>query len=143
MIALDRYTKGVLTVIAGALVYICLMVSGPRVAAQSGPAPFTSKQLTDVRPQPVVVVGWGTLGADGEIRVTTVKQPDGSVRTDPFLPIKVREMPPSPLSVSLGFSAEHPLPVGLTAVTPGAAWEPIRAKVEPAPTQKYPGQGRP
>ena len=60
----DRYTKAVLTVIAGALLYICLMVSGLPVSAQGLVAP---KLLQQVKPQPVVIVGWGSVRADGQI----------------------------------------------------------------------------
>ncbi|HYT65863.1 MAG TPA: hypothetical protein VEL51_05570 [Vicinamibacterales bacterium] len=134
----DRYTKGVLTVIAGALLYIAAMMSGPAASAQ-GTSPFGVKQLSDTKPQPVVIVGWGTLGQDGEIRLTMAKERNGAIRTDPTMPVKVREMPESPVDVSLGVTTQHPLPVGLTSINAGADWEPIRTKVEPAPTQRTPG----
>lgn len=54
----DRYTKGVLTVIALALVYICIALTPmPRVAAQQ-PASKYPGQSTG--PAEVVVVGWQT-----------------------------------------------------------------------------------
>ena len=31
--------------------------------------------------------------------------------------------------------------VGLTAIVPGQHWEPVRTKVEPAPTSNKPGGG--
>jgi hypothetical protein len=139
---IDRYTKGVLTVIAVALLYIGAMLSGAPAAAQSGATPMNATQLVDVRPQPVVIVGWGTLAGDGRILLTTVKDRNGSVRSDPVVPVRVQQMPDSPVSVSLDVTPQKPLPVGLTAVSPGREWEPIRTRVEPAPTQRTPGPGR-
>ena len=134
----DRYTKGVLTVIAAALLYLCAMISGAPLSAQSSPLTF-NRHLADQRPQPVVVVGWGTLGIDGSIQRATNKERGGAERTDPTVPVAVREMPAGALAVSLGVSPQNPLPVGLTAIAPGPAWEPIRTKVEPAPTLSKPG----
>ena len=134
----DRYTKAVLTVIGGALLYICVVLSAQPVSAQRAPAPFGAEHLASVKPQPVVVVGWGTVRADGEIQLTTVRDANGALRTDPHLPVKIT---PSevPLEVTLGVTPQRPLPVGLTAVRPGPDWEPIRTKVEPQPGQAVPG----
>ena len=134
----DRYTKAVLTVIAAALIYIAAVISAPPVSAQRVAAPFGSEHLSSAKPQAVVIVGWGTVRADGEIQVTTVRDANGVMRTDPHLPVTIT---PSdiPLEVSLGVTAQRPLPVGITAVVPGSQWEPIRTKVEPAPGQLQPG----
>jgi len=51
------------------------------------------------------------------------------------------QKPTEPVAVSLEYTPEHPLSVGITAVKPGPDWEPIRAKVEPAPLQSKPGGG--
>ena len=56
----DRYTKIVLTVIAGALVYLCvIMTAFPAVQAQvtQRPGEFTG------RPIDAVIVGWKATGA--------------------------------------------------------------------------------
>jgi hypothetical protein len=134
----DRYTRGVLTVIAGALLYICLMLSGLPVSAQGLIAP---KILQQVKPQPVVIVGWGSVRADGEIFLNTVKDQNGTVHTDMILPVKVTQKPKEPVTVTMEYTPEHPLPVGITAVKPGPDWEPIRTRVEPAPLQSKPGGG--
>jgi hypothetical protein len=135
----DRYTKGILTVIAGALLYICLMISGLPVSAQGLVA---AKILSQVKPQPVVIVGWGSVRSDGEIFLNTVKDQNGTVHTDMMLPVKIMQKPKEPVAVTMEYTAEHPMPVGITAVKPGPDWEPIRTRVEPAPTQAKPGGGQ-
>jgi hypothetical protein len=53
---MDRYTKIVLTVIAGALVYLCVVVTAfPAVQAQ---VQSTARPGESTGPQEVVVVGW-------------------------------------------------------------------------------------
>jgi hypothetical protein len=55
--AQDRYLNGVLTVIAGALVYLCMVwTPWPGAAAQSQP-PLV-RPGDNVGPIPIVVVGW-------------------------------------------------------------------------------------
>ena len=57
----DRYTKAVLTIIAGALLYIGAMLSGQPASAQGqGATQGSPGTVMDARPQPVVVVGWET-----------------------------------------------------------------------------------
>src|SRR5215203_4495090 len=114
---IDRYTRGVLTVIAIALVYIGAMLSGRPLSAQSGATVIAPQRLVDTKPQPVVIVGWGTVGGDGRIVVTMVKEHDGAVHSDSTLPVRVNAMPERAVNVSLGVTADNPLPVGLTAVT--------------------------
>jgi hypothetical protein len=54
---MDRYTKTVLTVIAGALVYLCIVMTAfPTVHAQQTAA--RPGEMTG--PAPVVIVGWRT-----------------------------------------------------------------------------------
>lgn len=137
----DRYTKAILTVIAIALVYIGAMLSGVPASAQGGVVRIPPERLADTKPQPVVVVGWGTLNAKGDIILRTMNDARGEAYTDPTLPVKVQQMPDAPTPVTLGVTAERPLPVGLTAVVPGQHWEPVRTKVEPAPTSPKPGGG--
>jgi len=145
----DRYTKGVLTIIAGALLYIAAMLSGQPAAAQSmAPA---AKVFVEARPpQPVVIVGWGTVRSDGQVFVNTVRDVGGFTRTDGTLPVALqatRQQPlpvsiqqTAPLSVSLGVTTQRPLPVALTAIKPGGLdWETIRVKVDPQPPTSRPG----
>jgi len=56
----DPYTKTVLTVIAGCLLWLCAMQTGRPLAAQQ------ALTLEKAGPQPVVIVGWGTLASRGE-----------------------------------------------------------------------------
>jgi hypothetical protein len=136
----DVYTKAMLTIIAAALLYLCAMSSGEGVFAQAASAGHMS--LGKNAPQPVVVVGWGTVRAsDGEIVLTTRQDAGtGVVHTDPAMPVAIQDAPDHPLSVKFAVSPEHPLPVGITAIKPWADWEPIRTRVEAAPTQRRPGE---
>ena len=138
----DRYTKAVLTIIAVALVYIGAMLSGVPASAQGGAVRIPPERLADNKPQPVVVVGWGTMSANGDIILRTINDAKGIAYTDPTIPVKVQQMPEAPTPVTLGVTAETPLPVGLTAIVPGRHWEPVRTKVEPAPTSLKPGGGQ-
>ena len=73
---IDRYTKTVLTVIAAALVYLCVAVTAfPAVQAQS-----TARPGESTGPQEVVVVGWRPntplpIVAPEPLRVITEQQP--------------------------------------------------------------------
>lgn len=129
----DRYTKGVLTVIGGCLLWLCAMGTGPSLAAQP-PATITNAV------QPVVIVGTGTLDQRGTLVVHYVRQPDGrSLRTDPTVPVSLPYTPASPLPTKLMNSPEAPLAVEISAVKKTGEWEPIRAKVEDAPAKPKPG----
>src|SRR3954470_4833414 len=134
----DRYTRGVLTVIAAALLYICAMLSGVPAIAQS-----TSlvSHLATTKPQPVIVVGWGNINGNGEILISTVQDRTGMIHSDANLPVKVMGTE-APLGAARGGPPPHPLPVGLTLSPHGEPWEPIRTKVDPAPVQSRPGPGR-
>lgn len=143
----DRYTKAVLTVIAGCLLWICAMGAAPSLAAQ--PAAFL--KMSNATVQPVVIVGTGTLDQQGTVTVNFIRQPDGPPRTDPTLPVQLPYTPAKPLPVSLPYTAstpiparltyspEAPLPVEIAAVKKVGEWEPIRANVEDAPAKKRPG----
>ena len=72
----DRYTKAVLTVIAGCLLWICAMGTGQVLSAQS-PQFF---RIPNANVQPVVIVGTGTLDQQGTVTVSYIQQ-DG-VRRD-------------------------------------------------------------
>lgn len=149
--SIDRYTKAVLTIIAGALLYIAAMLSGQPASAQSQ---ATANQLgvEAGKPQPVVIVGWGSIRSDGQVVLNTVRDATGGSRTDSTLPVALqatRQQPlpvaiqqPGglPLSVSLGVTPVRPLPVALTAIKPaGADWEQLRVKVDPQPPTLRPG----
>jgi hypothetical protein len=157
----DRYTKAVLTVIAGCLLWICAMGAGPSLSAQ----PASSLTIPHASVQPVVVVGSGTLDPQGTVTVNYVRQPDGHWRTDPAvlatlpytaakplpvslpytaaspLPASLPYTPASPMPARLTNSPETPLPVEITAVKKVGEWEPLRARVEDASAKPKPGGG--
>jgi len=110
---IDRYTKAVLTIIAGALLYIGAMLSGQPASAQTM-APGSRMFIEPNRPQPVVVVGWATP-----------ERP---------LPVTVDH----PLAVTLRGAPEQPLPVTITGVRAGGDWDELRVKVE-QPLSRNPG----
>ena len=136
----DAYTKAVLTVIAACLLWLCAMSTGWPVLAQQ-------PQLLDGAPQPVVIVGWGTLDAQGRSSVAMVQE-GGTRRSDPNLPVNLVAVPAGPLDVRLprgpvdvrlSYTDHTPLPVGVTRIKPFAEWEPIRSAAEPEPTRPRPG----
>ena len=124
----DRYTKAVPTVIAAALVWLCATSAASPIQAQQPPQPPATP------PQPVVIVGWGTIDQSG--RVTVARSASGS---DPNIPVKLVGYP-SPVNVRLEYTAAQPMPVGLTTIAPSGRWDPIRTSVESAPTQPRPGR---
>ncbi len=83
---IDRYTKTVLTVIAGALLYLCVAVTAfPAAHAQSSLRPGEP-----TGPGQVVVVGWQTnqvvpVAFQGPVSVVTANEPlriTGTVATE-------------------------------------------------------------
>jgi hypothetical protein len=145
----DRYTKGVLTVIAGCLLWICAMGVGGVAQAQQ-----TTRDLSTFpeRVQPVVIVGTGSMDVQGKI-VLNFTQQGGVQRTDPTVPVQLPYTAARPLPVGLPYTAASPmpsqlfytsavpLPVEIAAVKKTGEWEPIRAKVEDAPAKPKPGGG--
>jgi hypothetical protein len=136
----DAYTKAVLTVIAACLVWLCAMSTGRPLSAQQ-------TQLLDGAPQPVVIVGWGTLDAQGRTALAMVQE-GGTRRSDPNLPVKLVAVPAGPLDVRLprgpvdvrlSYTDQSPMPVGVTRIKPFAEWEPIRSAAEAEPTRSRPG----
>src|SRR5215204_5391943 len=109
----DAYTKAVLTVIAACLVWLCVMNVGRPLSAQQ------PMQLTGTTPQPVVIVGWGTLDERGRTTVTMV-QDRGGRRSDSSLPVKLVAVPAGPLDVRLPYTDQLPMPVGVTRIKPAA-----------------------
>ena len=144
----DRYTKAVLTVIAGCLLWICAMGIGPALSAQSSVA----LTIPNASVQPVVIVGTGTLDQQGTVIVRYTLQ-DGVRRTDPTLPVALPYTTARPLPVALPYTSSSPMPARLTngsdapvpveisAVRKVGEWEPIRTSVEDGPARKRPGGG--
>ena len=140
---IDRYTKAVLTVIAGCLLWICAMGAAVPLTAQR-PSVQTMPNATV---QPVVIVGTGTLDQRGTVTVNFTQG-----RTDPTLAVQLpytREKPlpvslpytaASPMPAVLGYTASSPLAIEITAVKKVGDWEPVRVRVEDAPTKSRPGQ---
>jgi hypothetical protein len=137
----DGYTKAVLTVIAGCLVWLCAMSTAGPLSAQQ------TMQFGGVTPQPVFIVGWGTIDDKGLASVAMVQE-GGARRSDPSLPVKLVAVPAGPLDVRLprgpvdvrlNYTDQSPLPVGVTRIKPAAEWEPIRSSAEPEPTRAKPG----
>lgn len=81
---MDRYTKVVLSVIAGALVYLCLVLTPlPALRAQA-----TQRPGEGMGPVQVVVVGWRAneavpVAIGQPVQVDGTVQVRGSVTTDP------------------------------------------------------------
>ena len=144
----DRYTKFVLTVIAGCLLWICVMGSGLPLAAQGRSRTFPNADV-----QPVVLVGTGTLDQAGTVTVKFAQGADQRWATDPTVTVALPYSTAKPLPVSLPYSVSNPmpsqlsytaaapLPIEIAAVRKTGDWEPIRASVEDAPTRKLPGGG--
>ena len=131
--AVDRYTKIVLTIIAGCLLWICAAGVPPPLHAQQNTA-FQSGNSPTV---PVVIVGTGSLRRDGTVTVNY----HGQV-TDPTLPVALPYTLANPLPAHLTYTADAPLAVEVASVRKGASWEPFRVSVEDAPTRNKPGIGR-
>ena len=126
----DPYTKAVLTVIAGCLLWLCAMQTGRPLAAQQ------ALTLEKAAPQPVVVVGWGTLDEQGRV---SIERDRTGRRTDPNLPVKLVSVPAAPIDVRLNYTDKEPMPVGVTRIKPVGEWEPVRSAAEPEPTRPKPG----
>jgi hypothetical protein len=133
----DRYTKTVLTVIAGCLLWMCVMGAGRPVAAQ--PSTLDMSLFKGVV-QPVVLVGTGTMDRMGKIDVNFNGRASGQ-RTDPTLAVQLPYTDLKPLPVGLPYTAAAPIPVEISAVRKTGEWEPIRARVEDQPTRPRPGGG--
>jgi hypothetical protein len=134
----DRYTKAVLTVIAGCLLWICAMGAGPSLAAQ----PVATRRIPNASIQPVILVGTGTLDQEGTVTVNFVKYPEGRPRTDPTLPVSLPYTPLNPLPSVVLNGAKDPLPIEITGVKKPEHWEPLRVRVEDALPKSKPGYGR-
>ena len=139
----DRYTKAVLTVIAGCLLWLCLMSVGRPVEAQRLAA--VPPQMVPAQAQPVVIVGWGEMSTKGEVTLSLRRRADGTQVTDTALPVAInRDGPPLPVTVNsaikLAYTNEAPLAVGVTAIRRTAEWDSIDTNVLPGPRTKMPGE---
>jgi hypothetical protein len=134
---IDRYTKLVLTVIAGCLLWICAMGAGRPIEAQSATMDIAALKGAV---QPVVIVGTGSMDRAGNVLVAFNGSGPGQ-RTDPTLQVRLPYTGINPLPVSLPYTSAVPIPVEIAAVRKTGEWEPIRARVEDAPTRKTPGGG--
>ena len=132
---IDRYTKCVLTVIAGCLLWICAMGVAAPVTAQVSTLDLKNMNTTA---QPVILVGTGTMDQAGRISVNFLER---SRRTDPTVAVSLPYGALNPLPVQLPYTPAAPIPVEITAVKKTGDWEPIRASVEDAPTRPKPGGG--
>jgi hypothetical protein len=147
--AIDSYTKTVLTVIAGCLLWICASGVVPALDAQQ--ASTIDLSTFAGRVQPVIVVGTGTMNASGVVSVNFVRRGDAQL-TDPTLrvtlpysaaaplPVQLPYSTSSPLPAQLFYSENTPLPVEITGIKKTRAWEPIRTEVEDAPLRRTPGR---
>jgi hypothetical protein len=136
----DRYTKAVLTVIAGCLLWICAMGAGIPLGAQPRPLRLdnTAVQATV---QPVIVVGTGTLDSRGTLTIAYPRHEDNRDRTDPTLAVTLPYSAANPMPSQLFYTGAAPLPVEISAIKKVGEWEPLRAKVEDAPAKPRPGGG--
>jgi len=133
----DRYTKTVLTVIAGCLLWMCAMGAGRPVAAQQSSIGVPAFKGTV---QPVILVGTGTMDRTGKVDVYFTGQ-SSTARTDPTVPVTLPYTAARPMPSQLFYTAAAPLPVEVAAVKKTGEWEPIRARVEDAPVRTRPGGG--
>lgn len=139
----DRYTKAVLTVIAGCLLWICVTGAAVPLTAQRA----SVQTMPNATIQPVVIVGTGTLDQRGTVTVNFT--PQG--RTDPTVPVQLPYSAAKPLPVSLPYTTASPMPtqlpynatsplaIEIAAVKKTGEWEPVRVRVEDAPTKSRPG----
>lgn len=114
----DRVTKFLLTIIAGALVYIAAMLSGERAQAQA-----TAGEIS-MRPQPVVVVGWETQLRAIPVAIESTTRP---------LPVALQQ-PSQPLPVTVTGAPSQPWPVTLTGIRAGSDWDEVRVRAQQRPT---------
>src|SRR5258708_21824990 len=117
----DRYTKVVLTVIAGCLLWLCAMGAGPSLSAQRASA------ITNAV-QPVVIVGTGTLDQQGTVVVHYVRTPDGRTRTDPTIPVTLPYSEANPIPTKAMNLPDVPLALEISSLTQPRDSEPTRVR---------------
>jgi len=134
----DRYTKAVLTVIAGCLLWICAMGTGIPLGAQARPLSLGNAAVQSTV-QPVILVGTGTLDPRGTLTIAYARHSDGREHTDPTIPVTLPYSELNPIPSRLFYTGAAPLPVEICAIKKVGEWEPLRAKVEDAPAKAKPG----
>jgi hypothetical protein len=118
---IDRYTKAVLTVIAGCLLFQCVMAAGRVVEAQ---ALDRTNAGVLVPAQKVVIVGWG----------------DMAISRETPLPVAIEAAQPVP--VKLGYdngNDGHSMPVVITGIKRAGPWDSIHASIDPQSMGEFPG----
>jgi hypothetical protein len=127
----DLYTKALLTVIAGCLLFQCAMLVGTRLDAQAPAArPDAARQMPA---QPVVIVGWGEMSASGQLHLTPL----------PPAPIPVAIAAPQPVPVAVN-PPQQPVPVAITGIHNAfGQWDTINTRLEPQPASPLPGYPSP
>ena len=131
---IDRYTKAVLTVIAGCLLWQCAMTVARPVAAQ--PLATVSPDVLADRPQPVVIVGWGEITpSQATHNVKRLPMPVALPPNHRAIAVEVRE------PVRLASTPDNPLPVGLTVIKKTTdQWDAVSTQVLRQPPTRMPGQ---
>lgn len=131
--AVDRYTKAVLTVIAACLVWLCAAgMPGAAHAQQTVPLQNTTGAAV-----PVVIVGTGTITRGGTLSVTFRGD-----RSDPTIPVTLPYTPEHPLPTQLPYTESQPMPTGIASVHRVGSWDPLRVAVDDAALRPKPGVGR-
>jgi hypothetical protein len=136
---IDRYTKAVLTVIAACLLWICAMSTPVSLFAQRSEQTTREAGPWSDRAQPVVIVGTGSLDAQGKITINMTRRDGVLQHTDPTIPVALPYTPANPLPSQLYYTQLAPLPVEIASVKKMGDWDPLRASVEDAPTRPKPG----
>ena len=105
----DRYTKAVLTIIAGALLYIGAMLSGQPASAQGRERRRARRGWSWM---PGRSRSWSSAGRPRSVRCRS--------RWSSRSPVTFRGTP------------DQPLPVAITGIRAGAQWDEIRVKLDPS-----------
>jgi hypothetical protein len=130
----DTYTKGVLTVVALCLLYICAMQSAAPLLAQRA-----LNVITPLPAQPVIVVGYGHLdpSAPGGVAIAWADERRGV--GDRTVPVRVVE---APAQTHVVIDHAPQISVSVDSVRKSLQWDPIRTEVERQPAQAKPGGGQ-
>lgn len=113
--SIDLYTKAVLSVIAGSLVWLCVNAITPVALAQADA-------------QKVVIAGW-----DRPLQVIIVDEKGTPLVTAQGFRLNGGSQP---LAVSLG---NQTVPVAIRRIERSGAWQPIPVDVVKTPPSQYPG----
>jgi hypothetical protein len=117
---IDRYTKAVLTVIAGCLLFQCVMAAGRVVEAQA--LDRTTAVLGQA--QRVVIVGWGGM----------------EISKETPLPVAIEAAQPVPVRLAYdNGDGGHSMPVVITGIKKAGPWDSIKASIDPQSMGEFPG----